>query len=215
MSKIEKYQQYIEIWSKAVDTQMHFNEMQVKSRQLGLTFVAAALGVAIVLLSDGKDFAFKIPIGELELQLHVSVLLVLGAVVALEAVKLLDLGVYHRMLRGAVTFGEDFEENFMSQVFNLDKGMTQSISHFSRHEDAAVHRGEDGKYVYTGGTKITAFDKIQKFYSTTRLFLIVAALLLLVFTNAASIYGWWVVDSKLSQKDVTTEQTAPSEPNSN
>ena len=44
----EKHQRYIEIWSKAVDTQMHFNEMCVKSRQLGLTFVAAALGVAVV-----------------------------------------------------------------------------------------------------------------------------------------------------------------------
>ncbi len=209
MSDIEKHQQYIEIWSKTVETQMHFNEMQVKSRQLGLTFVAAALGVAIVLLSDGKDFAFKIPIGDLELQLHVSVLLVLGAWVALEAVKLLDLGVYHRMLRGAVTFGEDFEENYLSQVFNLDKGMTQSISHFSRHEDAAVHASEDGKYIYTGGTKITAFDKIEKFYARTRMYLVAAGLLLLVFTNAASIYGWWAVDSKLSQKDVTTEQLAP------
>ena len=46
----------IKIWEKAVDTQMHFNEMSVKSRQLGLTFVAAALGVAIVLLGQNKDF---------------------------------------------------------------------------------------------------------------------------------------------------------------
>ena len=43
----EQQEQYIAIWAKAVDTQMHFNEMSVKSRQLGLTFVAAALGVGI------------------------------------------------------------------------------------------------------------------------------------------------------------------------
>jgi L-ribulose-5-phosphate 3-epimerase UlaE len=36
----------IRIWEKAVDTQMHFNEMSVKSRQLGFTFIAAALGIA-------------------------------------------------------------------------------------------------------------------------------------------------------------------------
>ena len=42
---------YVQIWSKVVDTQMHFNEMCVKSRQLGLTFVAAALGIGLVLLS--------------------------------------------------------------------------------------------------------------------------------------------------------------------
>ena len=32
---------YVSIWAKAVDTQMHFNEMAVKSRQFGSAFVAA------------------------------------------------------------------------------------------------------------------------------------------------------------------------------
>jgi hypothetical protein len=43
---------YVAIWAKAVDTQMHFNEMSVKSRQFGLGFVAAALGLGIVLLNQ-------------------------------------------------------------------------------------------------------------------------------------------------------------------
>jgi len=210
MSEIEKHQQYIEIWSKAVETQMHFNEMQVKSRQLGLTFVAAALGVGIVLLSDGKDFAFKVLIGQLHFQLHVSVLLVIGALLALEAVKLLDLGVYHRMLRGAVTFGEDFEANYLSKVFDLEKGMTEAISHFSRHDDATVSCGKDGKFRYCGTNKVTAHDKIRKFYRNTQGYLILTAIVLLLFTNAASIYGWWTVDENLSQKSATTEQSLSS-----
>lgn len=46
----------VAIWSKAVDTQMHFNEMSVKSRQLGLTFVATALALAVFLFShSGTD----------------------------------------------------------------------------------------------------------------------------------------------------------------
>ena len=56
--KLEQQDLYIKIWSKAIDTQMHFNELCVKSRQLGITFVVAALGVAIVLVSRGNDFAF-------------------------------------------------------------------------------------------------------------------------------------------------------------
>ncbi|WP_296765565.1 hypothetical protein [Sediminimonas sp.] len=43
METSEEHQMYIQIWSRVVETQMHFNEMQVKSRQLGLTFVTAAL----------------------------------------------------------------------------------------------------------------------------------------------------------------------------
>ena len=58
-SNSDRAQQYITIWTKAVDTQMHFNEMSVKSRQLGLTFVAAALGLAIVLLSRHEDWDQK------------------------------------------------------------------------------------------------------------------------------------------------------------
>lgn len=42
---------YISIWAKSVDTQMHFNEMSVKARQFGLTFVAAALGLGVALMS--------------------------------------------------------------------------------------------------------------------------------------------------------------------
>lgn len=116
-----KFDQYIAIWSKAVDTQMHFNEMSVKSRQLGLTFVAAALGVGIVLLSQGTAFAMTFPICGLEVQVHVSVFLSIGAILALNAVKQLDLKVYHRMLRGAVAFGEDFEEQYMKTIFQLER----------------------------------------------------------------------------------------------
>ena len=187
MEENKDFQRYIEIWSRVVETQMHFNEMQVKSRQLGLTFVTAALGVAIVLISNGDDFAFTIPIKEYAFRLHVSVLLVLGAWLALQAVKQLDLNVYHRMLRGAVTFGEDFEENYMKQVFDLKLGMTQSISHFSRYQDAAVEVGDDGKYTYKGKCKITAQDKIEKFYGNTTCFLWITAVILLFLTNGAEL----------------------------
>jgi hypothetical protein len=125
---------------------MHFNEMSAKSRQLGLTFVAAALGVGIVLLSRGDDFSLTVTFHSYTVQIHVGVVLLLGACLALLAVRGLDLNVYHRMLRGAVTFGEDFEEHYMKQIFNLDKGMTQTISHYSRFDDASKTTRVDGKY---------------------------------------------------------------------
>jgi hypothetical protein len=81
---------YVEIWSKAVDTQMHFNEMSVKSRQLGLTFVAAALGVSVVLLSRHDDFSLMINICGMSIPLHISVLIILAAAGAIWGVKILD-----------------------------------------------------------------------------------------------------------------------------
>ena len=182
----EQQERYISIWSKAVDTQMHFNEMSVKSRQLGLTFVVAVLGVGVVLLSRGNDFAFTVVLCGYSFLLHVSVFLFLGAWLALEAVKVLDLKVYHKMLRGAVAFGEDFEENYMKTIFRLEKGMTQSISHFSRYEDARTETSESGSYRYEGSKPRSAEQKIKKFYSTTRIITVIGAVVLLAVTNFAS-----------------------------
>ncbi len=178
----DQQDRYIAIWSRAVETQMHFNEMSVKSRQLGLTFVAAALGVGVVLLSRGDDFALTISLG-VPIDVHISVLLIGGSALALYAVRKLDLGVYHKMLRGAVTFGEDFEENYMKQIFDLDKGMTQAISHFSRHEDASKIRCETGKYQYTGASSVSAEHKIRAFYKTIFIYLAVAAFAIFALQN--------------------------------
>src|SRR5947207_4450601 len=100
-----QFDTFVTIWQKAVETQMHFNEMSVKSRQLGLTFVAAALGVAIFLFTrtDGKYDVSKTICG-INVKFHVAVLIVLAAAMAVWAVRILDLSVYHKMLRGAVTF---------------------------------------------------------------------------------------------------------------
>lgn len=178
----EEQNVYVAIWAKVIDTQMHFNEMSVKSRQFGLGFVAAALGIGIVFLSRSEQFSLPIHMfGGFEL--NGMVLILLASAFALHAVSILDLQVYHKMLRGAVAFGEDFEEKYMKQIFDLRKGMTQAISHFSRHEDASV-KLEDGKYFYCGCDHKDALSKIKKFYQfSTRGLIIVAAILFYVTGN--------------------------------
>ncbi|WP_193367897.1 hypothetical protein [Pelagibius marinus] len=178
----EERRLYVQIWQKAVDTQMHFNEMAVKSRQLGLTFVAAALGVGIVLLSRGNDFALPVPWDNLEFQVHVSALIVFASALALWAVSIFDLNVYHKMLRGAVTFGEDFEQVYMKEIFDLEKGMTQAISHYNRFSDAKKEL-VDGKYQYSGKRETTAESKIRSFYRVTIGALFAVTIGLFVVTN--------------------------------
>jgi hypothetical protein len=200
-------EQYIAIWAKAVDTQMHFNEMSVKSRQLGLTFVAAALGVGIVLLSKGDAFSLAIPINGVDFQLHIAVVLLLGALFALIAVRKLDLNVYHKMLRGAVTFGEDFEEHYMKKIFNLNMGMTQAISHFSRHADASKKKDPStGKYIYSGKSTVTAEHKIREFYTNTIVFICIGALALLLITNITAIEQTYAKIISVNQKTTINTQ---------
>lgn len=175
-------EELIAIWSKAIDTQMHFNEMSVKSRQLGLTFVTAALALGVVLMSQGDGFSMKLVLCGRTITLHVAVLLALAAILGLQAVKVLDLTVYHRMLRGAVSFGEDFERNYMSQIFDLEKGMTGAISFFSRHDDAEV-ANVTTKNHYVGTSPKTAEDKIRSFYNVTTWTLLISAIALFIITN--------------------------------
>ncbi|HEY0628826.1 MAG TPA: hypothetical protein VGD23_05805 [Sphingomicrobium sp.] len=173
----------ISIWSKAVDTQMHFNEMSVKSRQLGLTFVTAALALAVVLITQEKEFALAFTTKWGVFKLHLAVLLIGAAAAGLLAVRRLDLSVYHRMLRGAVEFGEDFEEHYMKKkVFSLDKGMTQAISLYSRYSDAG-YTEQRGKRVYHGSNRYNAGEKLKGFYNGVFASLIGAAIFVLVVTN--------------------------------
>jgi hypothetical protein len=86
------------------------------------------------------------------------------------------------MLRGAVSFGEDFEETYMKQIFCLEKGMTQAISHFSRFEDAQVLPKQDGKYEYKGIRRRDALNKIRLFYWTSIGILVAAAALVFYAT---------------------------------
>jgi hypothetical protein len=174
----------ITIWEKAVETQMHFNEMSVKSRQLGLTFVAAALGVAIFLFTrDDTTLFVSKAIWGTDVKFHLAPLIVIAAAIAVVGVRILDLNVYHQMLRGAVAFGEDLEETQVRPALGLAKGMTQAVSHFSRFGDAAVATGADGKYVYSGNNRKSAQQKIGQFYNWVLVALGIAALVLFWLTN--------------------------------
>ena len=191
----------VEVWKQAIETQKHFNDMCVKSRQLGLTFVAASLGAALYLFirstpAGGEGAAASHSISAFSFSmcghlvvLHVSLAIIGAAAAAVFAVRHLDLGVYHQMLRGAVTFGEDIEEKHIKEIVGLRKGMTQTISHFSRYSDADKRVASDGRYEYFGDKKVDAGRKLRRFYNIIFVILAVFAILVLWATNFLKAVG--------------------------
>jgi len=187
----------VEVWKQAVDTQKHFNDMCVKSRQLGLTFVAASLGAALYLFirtpggvgggspssSITPVYAYAFDVYGRSIVLHVSLAIILAAIAAVVAVRKLDLGVYHQMLRGAVSFGEDLEEKHIRPLVGLRKGMTQSISHFSRNSDARAFEDDDGRYFYSGDNRKNAGEKLVGFYNIILGFLAVVGAAIFLASN--------------------------------
>ena len=127
-----------------------------------------------------------VTVGQHRFVIHLSVLVLGAAAAAVWLVRQLDLGVYHRMLRGAVAFGEDLEECYLKpRLFGeLTYGMTQAISHFSRHDDGAVKREFPGHgNVYTGRSKVTAEAKIRMFYARIFGVILCMAVGMLIVTN--------------------------------
>jgi hypothetical protein len=191
----------VDIWKQAVDTQKHFNDMCVKSRQLGLTFVAASLGAALYLFirtaptegdavgSSRSIYAYAITFCGHQVVLHVSLAIILAAAAAVFAVRQLDLGVYHQMLRGAVTFGEDLEEKHIRRLVDLRQGLTQTISHFSRHSDALARKDTNGRYEYFGQDRRNAGEKLRAFYNFVFSFLGALALLVFIASNYLKAIG--------------------------
>src|SRR5258708_13284539 len=98
----EQQEIYVAIWTKAVETQMHFNEMSVKSRQFGLAFVAASLGLGIVLFTPGEDFSIPIALSG-GFDLNMTVIIPFPAHFALYAITLLDLNLLPKILPLPVT----------------------------------------------------------------------------------------------------------------
>jgi hypothetical protein len=266
----ERLRIVFDMWSKAVDTQMHFNDLSTKSRALGLTFVVSALALAVFLMGKGDDWKLAISLSDKSItlpsvlvialiegvilaeiwllnpvwfknlffapaevnldkrrphrgtfgavvalpviifvacslgwsqwtwqmnlksnaiQIHVSVILVLASAVSLFLVRILDLGVYHKMLRGAVAFGEDLEQQHIRESLapGLKKGMTEAISYFSRNSDAKfvsrLEAEERDIDQYRAGKERTAEDKVRLFYYRTAALLLVVVALLFIYPN--------------------------------
>jgi len=122
-----------------------------------MTVVGATLALAVVL--NRTNTGFSLTFGGCEI--HITSILCWTAAIVLIAIQTLDVGVYHRMLRGAVAFNEELEEKHLLALFGTEKGLTQSISFFSRHPDAKY---ADGRYSrqnlerrHYAGNRITLF----------------------------------------------------------
>jgi hypothetical protein len=132
VSNANREKNLLVVWERAIQTQMHFAELSIKTRQIGMTVVGATLGLAIVLARSDAAFNIDLP----WFRLPITSALCWTSALVLSAMWILDVKVYHQMLRGAVAFNEDLEERVLLKLFGTEKGLTQAISFFSRHPDA-------------------------------------------------------------------------------
>src|ERR1700724_133737 len=82
--------QLLLVWERAIQTQMHFAELSLKTRQVGMTVVGATLGLAIVLNRTSSGFVLTFHNWEFP----ITSVLCWAAAIVLFAIRLLDVEVY-------------------------------------------------------------------------------------------------------------------------
>jgi len=106
----------VDIWKHCVSVQMHFNEMEMKVRNLYITILAASL--ALIGVIQGKRV--EIPMFEMTLSLA---MLVVGAIIPISMLfYFIDRHWYHRLLHGAVQQCIDIENQYKDLLPEIQLG---------------------------------------------------------------------------------------------
>lgn len=119
----------LDAWKYVVSVQMHFNDMEMKVRNLFFTLLAAAIGLVGVL--QGRKIELYYPDAKVSLPLVVMV-----AVIPISMLfYFMDRHWYHRLLQGAVKQGieiEDANKDVLPEIQLGSKIREESPVHFSR-----------------------------------------------------------------------------------
>lgn len=138
------------------------------------------LGVGLVLKADISPvvlFSMKLPI--------LSIVCV-AAGCMMYLTKTLDVDVYHRMLRGAVAFNEDLERHRLLKYIQLENGLSETITIYSRFKDA--HRVTiEGKTHHVGVKEDSLRNRMTRFYYVATFGLFIVAIAVVVGQSAAPI----------------------------
>jgi hypothetical protein len=107
----------LEMWKQTVSVQMHFNDIEMRIRNLAITVVGAFLA-ALAFVIEGGLFWGGVSAG---------VLLMGGAIIAVIDFWFMDRLWYHRLLQSAVNRGIEQEQRIKSKVADIKSGLTEKI----------------------------------------------------------------------------------------
>ena len=114
----------VQRWRGVIDTQMHFNDMLMRTRSIGLSMVIAVYGAAIVSAGQFPDSSVTF----VQLRLHVAVGIFAVGMLLLLSLFLLDRLYYFPMLIAAVELGEEIERESGCAAQPIELKLTQRVS---------------------------------------------------------------------------------------
>ncbi|MEX9927232.1 hypothetical protein AB7W63_09365 [Providencia rettgeri] len=100
----------IDVWKTVIETQKHFNDLEMKVRNFGILILSAFIGATGVTFNSDSAFNF------LEYQVPISAIFSLGATVIWYLFYFVDMYWYHPLLLGAVKQGKKIESELESII---------------------------------------------------------------------------------------------------
>jgi hypothetical protein len=118
MADDERTKLLLEAWKKTVDVQQHFNDIEMRVRNLALTILGAVVAFAKFLDLKGDETTAVLPLGYLFLALTVLI----------GAFWFMDKHWYHRLLMGAVREGAILEKSLTDSGVPITLGTHISVA---------------------------------------------------------------------------------------
>lgn len=114
LTESERIRLQVDVWKQVVQVQQHFNDLEMKIRSYGLTLMLGVLSAAAVAIREEA----RIEVFGLETSL--ASLIVLAGVIAWVGFYFMDVGWYHRLLKGAVDQGLALEKELAAHVPGIE-----------------------------------------------------------------------------------------------
>jgi hypothetical protein len=180
---LEDVDRILEAWKKVVDVQMHFNDIELRIRNLAVTISGAILGAAGLAVEKGIT-----PLNVFSLKISIYFVLFTAGAIVLVLFHFMDRFWYHRLLKGSVISGSTLKNTLQQRGISIDLG--QRISELSPFTLFCR--------VFHSTTKIDIF-----YYVPINMFLILAFVSLCPLSIAASIpvsaIVWLIVIRRLDE----------------
>lgn len=156
--ELEELKLKVDVWKTIVDTQKHFNDLEMSVRNFGILIISAFLGAIGV--SFGSEYAFEM----WGRSIPVASLLAFGAAIVWSVFYFVDAYWYHPLLIGAVKKGIEIENEIKPRLNNIDLA-------------AAI--GKESPQKIFGRSKWHSTDKLKFFYRSILVVLLVLGVLFL------------------------------------
>ena len=114
----------VQRWRVVIDTQMHFNDMLMRTRSIGVSVVTGVFGAAAVSLAQYPDHFMTVP----GVTIHVAAIVIVFGLLLLAGMFVLDYFYFYRMLLAVVRHGEQMESESRSPTAPFEFGLTSCIS---------------------------------------------------------------------------------------